>query len=315
MSFVHTATATKDELFSNPLKWQDLLYANKVLVLKGLTDLSMNDLWDIHTVFGVPWTKTEYALSFEAPTCMTEGKWVTDYSNIGSKGRIGDKVIPWHHDIPWHREKRYPIRSLYPTKLTPGAELSTNFCDADAVWAKLSKAERFALSQADVRIQYWYEACKGTKDVASKVIPLVEKHPHTGAFSVMLNSFGVGDIGEKIGRPDLKHSTSSTGAWIIDCWSRSSHLGLEFINRLHELALTEDNIYEHVWELGDLVLFDNSSGVFHGRERISQEGVERAFWRMNLKHYWQVETWDIVDQLKFVARSEKLEAELLGKRV
>jgi hypothetical protein len=39
--------------------------------------------------------------------------------------------------------------------------------------------------------------------------------------------------------------------------------------------------------MGDLVMFDNYSGIFHGRDRIVQENTVREFWRMNVKHYWQ----------------------------
>lgn len=261
--------------------WRDELYTNKVLVIKGLLNLSSDELWDIHTVFGTPWTPQDYKDSFEAPSCLTEGKYVTTYSNLNTAKRIGDKNLPWHHDIPWQREKRYPIRSLYPTRLNGGAgEYSTNFCDADIVWSKLNKDMWPELSQADIRLQYWYDASKGVENSATKVVPLVEVHPYTKKYSVLLNSFGPT-------HESLPFSTGYTGAWAVDCWSRSKRLGLKYLNMLHEKVCTPDNIYEHHWELGDLVLFDNASGVFHGRESIGKPDVEREFWRMNLRHYWQ----------------------------
>lgn len=261
--------------------WRDQMYKNKVLVLKGLLNLSKDQLWDIHAVFGTPWTADEYKNSFEVPSCDTPGKYVTTYSNINTKGRIGDKSLPWHHDIPWHREIRYPIRSLYPTKLTGKAgSVTTNFCDCDLVWARLPKDKWDELAQADIRIQYWYDAAKSVQNVPTKVIPLVERHPHTGKYSLLLNSFGPQFDG-------LKHATTYTGAWAVDCWSRSKRLGLRYLDMLHSLVVTEDNIYEHPWEMGDLVLFDNYSGVFHGRDKITDQNAEREFWRMNVKHYWQ----------------------------
>lgn len=261
--------------------WRDQMYQNKILVLKGLVGLTSDQLWDIHTVFGTPWTPEDYKDSFELPSCTTPGKYVTTYSNVNTKKRIGDKSLPWHHDIPWHREKRYPIRSLYPTKLTGGAgAVSTNFCDCDTIWARLPKEQWDELAQADIRLQYWYDASKGVPNPPTKVVPLVERHPHTNKYSLLLNSFG--PVQES-----MPHSTTYTGAWAVDCWSRSKRLGLQYLEMLHAKVCTDDNIYEHKWEMGDLVLFDNYSGVFHGRDRIDQPDVEREFWRMNVRHYWQ----------------------------
>lgn len=259
--------------------WRDTMYKSKLLVLKGLTNLSKDQLWDIHAVFGTPWTDVDYKDSFEVPSFDTPGKFVTTYSNVNTRGRIGDKSLPWHHDIPWHREKRYPIRSLYPTRLE-GQSVPTAFVNCDVIWSRLDKEKWAELAAADIRLQYWYDAAKSVPNPPTKIVPLVEQHPHTKKYSLLLNSFGPM-------HPDLSFSTTYTGAWIVDCWSRSQRLGLKYLNMLHELVCTDDNIYEHEWEMGDLVLFDNWSGVMHGRDRISDAQSIREFWRMNVKHYWQ----------------------------
>jgi alpha-ketoglutarate-dependent taurine dioxygenase len=282
-----------DELLDPTRKeeWIDTMYKSKVLVLKGLLNLTATQLWDIHKVFGTPWEQGEYWKSFEKAqeTEPGSGKFVTEYSNVLTKERIGDKNLPWHHDIPWHRARRYPIRSLYPTLLEGGAgEVTTNFCDCDTIWSKIPKDEWNKLAEADIRLQFWYDASKGVVNPATKVVPLVERHPYTKRYSLLLNSFG--PTKQKTVIQELEHSTTSTGAWAIDCWSRNQHLGLEYLNSLHRLVVTEDNTYSHVWELGDLVLFDNYSGVFHGRDKIATEGTKRAFWRMNIKHSWQSTT-------------------------
>lgn len=282
--------ATLDELLDPARKaeWIDMMYRSKVLVLKGLVGLTAEQLWDIHAVFGTPWAKEEYRQSFEkaTETSAGSGKYVTEYSNVLTKERIGDKSLPWHHDIPWHRERRYPIRSLYPTKLTGAAgSVTTNFCDCDTIWSRLPKAEWNKLADADIRLQFWYDASKGVVNPATKVVPLVERHPYTKKYSLLLNSFGPTE--QKRVLAGMPFSTVSTGAWAIDCWSRNERLGLEYLDRLHKLVVTEDNIYNHVWELGDLVLFDNYSGVFHSREKITDVDAERAFWRMNIRHNWQ----------------------------
>lgn len=282
-NFGRLREVTKEELLQPNLDraaWRDLLYKSKVLVLKGLHGLSRDELWQIHTVFGMPWAAETYKLSFEAAVCDTPGQYVTEYSNVGSRGRIGDKMLPWHHDIPWHRAYKYPIRSLYPTMLDGGKGVTTDFCDASAIWSRTDQSNWDKIAKADIRLQYWYDAARGVTNTDSRIVPLCERHPHTNKWNLMLNSFGPR-------RDDLPFSTASTGAWIIDCWSKSEHVGLEFIDWLHSLVVTEDNIYRHEWELGDLVLFDNHSGIMHGRQGIREPNVTRAFWRMNLHHYWE----------------------------
>lgn len=289
-TFGKIVTATLAEILDPARKaeWIDTMYKSKVLVFKGLNNLTATQLWDIHAVFGTPWEQKEYWQSFEkaVETEPGSGKFVTEYSNVLTKTRIGDKSLPWHHDIPWHRARRYPIRSLYPTLLKGGAgSVTTNFCDCDVVWKRLPKDQWDKLAEADIRLQFWYDASKGVSNPRTRVVPLVERHPHTQRYSVLLNSFGPTEQNKSI--PELPFSTVSTGAWAIDCWSRNERLGLKYLDELHKLVVTEDNIYEHAWEMGDLVLFDNYSGVFHGRDKIKVEGAERAFWRMNIKHNWQ----------------------------
>jgi alpha-ketoglutarate-dependent taurine dioxygenase len=273
--------ASYDDILADPETWKERLYTAKVLVLRGLPGLTKDQLWDLHCAFGTPWTIKDYRDSYELASWDTPGKHVTTYSNVLSEGRIGDKALPWHHDIPWHREKRYPIRSLYPTKLDAAASsITTDFCDCDRIWSRLSKERWPEMMAADIRLQFWYFACRSLENPGTRVVPLVEQHPHTKKWSLLLNSFGPSENG-------MPFSTTYTGAWIVDCWSKSRRMGLRYLNELHELVCTEDNIYRHSWELGDLILFDNYSGVFHSRSRITQANVNREFWRMNLRHYWQ----------------------------
>jgi hypothetical protein len=200
--------------------------------------------------------------------------------------------MPWHRDIPWHRAMRYPIRSLYPISMTKGAGATgTRFCDCDVLWNRLSDDNQGLLENTSVRIQNWYQFQYKVPKVDTRWIPLVEKHVLTGRKSVLLNSFGDMQTVDENHKPKYKFSTAPGGTWIQEAKLLgyvSEDKGLLWINHLHETVATADNIYSHVWEQGDLVLFDNSSGVFHGRDKVVAEpDAERLFWRMNLKHTWQ----------------------------
>jgi alpha-ketoglutarate-dependent taurine dioxygenase len=279
------ATVTAKELLAHPEEWRNNLYERKMLVLKGLTALSPEEFWQLHTIWGMPWNEAEYKTSTERCQDIGGGKFITSYGNKITEKSIGNRQMPWHRDIPWHRGKRYPIRTLYPVSMTLGAGATgTRFCDCDVLLNRLSPDNKALLLQTEVEIHSWYQLQHGVAQPQRQWIPLVEKHPETKRGSILLNSFGPRD-------ETLEHSTAITGTWILDARVRGEaaiEQPLKWINYLHSVAVTDDNCYTHNWKMGDLVLFDNYSGIFHSRDRVVAEpDAERLFWRMNLKHYWQ----------------------------
>ncbi len=272
------------EILENPAMWRSRMYRAKVLVIKGLADLSSEELLELHTVFGDPWSPEEYRDSNEKVE-LTEsgGGCVTSYGNLITKS-IGNLAMPWHRDIPWHREKRYPIRSLYPTQLSMGAgSAGTEFADCDILFKRLRPADLDLLHRTKLLIQNWYQVQANHSEPDLKTIPLVERHPVTGLNSILLNSFRHLTYGF------TRCGVGNKGAWTvgvqIDGEAMPYAEAHEWLDYLHSLVATHDNIYTHQWELGDLVLFDNFSGVFHRRDAIeAPEGAERRFWRINLKH-------------------------------
>ena len=263
--------------------YRRLLYNRKLLVFRDLPPLSRSQLWDLHTIFGKPWTTDEYNCSLEFTEEDEPGKPITIYGNQTNK-KIGQGSMPWHRDVSWHRDIRYPIRSLYPTCLENSApESSTKFCDADVLKTRSDAQEWCDLLGTKLVIQNWYQAVHDQIPDTME-IPLIEVHPQTGKHSVLLSSFGPN-------RPDLSFSTSQHGTWVTDIKYADKSLGLDFLQQLHKVVCTPDNIYEHKWRLGDLVIFDNYSGVLHSRPKIvpidSSLPVRRSFWRMNLRHSWQ----------------------------
>jgi alpha-ketoglutarate-dependent taurine dioxygenase len=279
------ATVTVSELMADPSGWRKHLYDRKILVLQGLADLSESEFWQLHTIWGEPWNVEDYTSTTERFQNIGDNKFITLYGNNITQKSIGNRQMPWHRDIPWHRDKRYPIRTLYPKRMTLGAGATgTQFCDCDVLWERLDADQKIALEQTEVLIHSWYQLQHGVPNPQQRWIPLVETHPATKKQSVLLNSFGPM-------RPELEFSTAITGTWILDA-RRKDGVALQnplgWINQLHRLAATPDNCYTHNWTIGDLVLFDNFSGVFHCRDRVvAQPDAERLFWRMNIKQNWQ----------------------------
>lgn len=287
------AETSVEDLFENAEAWRARLYDRKMLVLKGLRELDQATYWKLHTIWGQPWSPVQYTRTTEKWEEFEPGKALTRYGNQITKESIGNRQMPWHRDIPWHRGMRYPIRSLYPIRMTKGAGATgTRFCDCDVLWSRLKSDNLAFMENTTLRIQNWYQFQHKFATVEKRWIPLVEKHPMTGRKSVLLNSFGTMEapVGDK--PSPFQYGTAPGGTWIQEAQINGGELsqkGLSWIDYLHKEAATPDNIYTHVWEQGDLVLFDNHSGIFHGRDRVvAQPDAERLFWRMNIQHRWQL---------------------------
>lgn len=276
---------TIDDIYKHADKWRDLLYERKLLIIRGLPRVMHGEMWWLQSQFGKPWTKEEYMESLEGVVSDSTGKCLTVYGNQTARKAIGDKAMPWHRDIPWHRNRRYPIRSLYPVLLDNTSNVNTTrFCDADYLWHSFPKEEHEKIGKIKITIQNWYQMVKGNPKPDLMTIPLVEKHPKTQRWSVLLNSFGYD-------KPEFSFATARSGTWIVDASIDGASIGLQLIQKFHELVCVKENIYEHEWKRGDLVLFDNFSGVFHNRGALvpedSSKKMHREFWRMNLKHPFQ----------------------------
>lgn len=257
---------TLEQILAEPKKWRNLLYERKVLVLRDL-HLDADQFYAVHKAIGKPWTADMYMMSHELPFTTERGSVVTRYSNVLMAKSLGNGSIGWHRDIPFHHDHRYPIRSLYPIIL-PSAPTSTMFMDANHAFTVMTERERATSMRMRMEIQSWYDVVFDHETVKRKEIPMVEQHPHTRKFSLLLNA-----TGER--------------GWVQDTLLDGRRLGPEVVSDLITRAAAPENVYEHFWKLGDLVLFDNWSGVMHSRRELTTGAEERAFWRINARHYWQ----------------------------
>lgn len=265
---------------------RELLYDSKVLVIRGLGELNLDQLWDLHARFGTPWSEADYSASIrETLSKMSDHKVVPLFGNKAYNKLVVNAGLPWHRDIPWHRQIRYPIRSLYAHN---DYKTPTEFSDASVLLDSHAN-----LNEVELLIQYWYsrqfDSAHRAGDFRTKYIPLVENHPHTGKPACLLNCFGL--RGEQT--PTYPMQTSYRGSWILGCRINGRELPndeyLSFMSSLKQEAIRTSHVYTHEWMKYDLLLFDNHSGVWHRRDVLHPDDTVRTFYRMNLRHYWQTE--------------------------
>jgi taurine dioxygenase len=179
---------------------------------------------------------------------------IFELSNIGPDGRP-NAVHPdrgtlfWHTDASWRAIPA--LATILYGERVPRTGGHTMFADMIGAWEALGKAdrERFAsmralhdLNVSRLKAGYPDMTDKQRAEVPPVTHPLVRLHPPTGRSALYLGSHAQAIAG----LPELE--------------SRG------LIERLMNHATEPRFIYEHVWAVGDLVMWDNRATVHRGTE-------------------------------------------------
>lgn len=173
-------------------------------------------------------------------------------ANTGSDGRAwtilrndvaaGSALLPFHSDITFFE---YPLEgiSLHPLAL-PAAETSTTFVSNAVAWAALPAALQDEVK--DLTARHYY-ADSGAMNFDWPVLeywhPVCMKHRRTGSRLLFVTEHHV----DRIEGMDDAQSTA-------------------VLEQLFGVLYAPERQYEHVWQLGDLVIFDNFA-IQHARTR------------------------------------------------
>jgi taurine dioxygenase len=178
---------------------------------------------------------------------------IFELSNIGPDGKP-NAVHPdrgtlfWHTDASW-QETPALATILYAEK-APKNGGHTMFADMIGAHEALGPAEQARFAKLRVRhdlsisrLKAGYEMTEAQRKARPPVVqPLVRLHPPTGRKAIYLGSHGQ----EILDLPPFES------------------LGL--IERIMNHATEPRFIYEHVWQAGDLVMWDNRATVHRGTE-------------------------------------------------
>jgi len=154
----------------------------------------------------------------------------------------------WHTDASW--QETPALATILYGEQVPLNGGHTMFADMIGAYEALAPAEQVRFSTFRVRhdlsisrLKAGYEMTEAQKKERPPVVqPLVRRHPPTGRNAIYLGSHGQ----EILGLPPLES------------------LGL--IERIMNHATEPRFIYEHVWQAGDLVMWDNRATVHRGTE-------------------------------------------------
>jgi alpha-ketoglutarate-dependent taurine dioxygenase len=191
----------------------------------------------------------------EAPHAVGTRVEIACVSNKG--GMLQDRPVDWHGDLAHHPTQPYPGRILYAKAMPSDAVTQTSWVDLEYGWNfLLSDEDRQQLAGKEGEFRAGYETLWGTTRHE-----LVRRHPARGAEWLSIDrAFFKGFVGA-----DADAST-------------------QLKRRLLGKLLVGSAMYRHVWQQGDVVIYDNQ-GTMHRRERVFSS-EERTIWRLTLEYEW-----------------------------
>lgn len=165
-----------------------------------------------------------------------------------------DIRLPFHSDLPNTGNPPWGI-SLYATEIS-GDSPPTKFVNAQRAYDELPPALRQRIEQLDVT-DMWPEENPPEYYSDTLTHPAVMVHPRNGRRQIHCNELWTNEV---VGlEPDAARS-------VLD----------EIFSHLYDPS----NIYEHHWEVGDLLIWDNIA-MQHGRDAIPP-GCRRRLQRVVL---------------------------------
>lgn len=210
------------------------LYALEgLLVVRGL-DISAEQQAEFCRIFGpVPDTSHDMYI----------------ISNVEKDGLFADLELLFHHDIPYVPEP-FIAGCLYGVEVSPGVS-PTRFASGFLAYERMPQKLRARIDGMNalfVRPRLEERRCLITDAMPGDncaVQAMVQRQQGTGRPYVFVNA----------------HSTA-----LVAGLSQSE--SDELLEELYSHIYTPDNIYEHHWTTGDLVLWDNR-GLQHARAKVS----------------------------------------------
>ena len=259
------------------------LYQRGVLVINFDRALTWDEIYNFNSYFGIPWTDKNYFWNAEHFLALPSdnSKFITYFSNKSTQSKRFKNMkdeLGWHRDCHYFGHGlRFPIRSLYSLKIPDDKIGRTWFCLDRDLYEVLTPEEQEFYSGCSIAIQNVYRP-----GAPHSVRPLVKKHFWTNKSSLELNSF----LCYK--QTDLTGGTNTLqdGPFIVKLLKDGQQPSTDHIMNLwKKISNRKTHTYKHTWKPNQIVIWDNTS-VLHRRDDISGlNGAERAFIRMNMKHF------------------------------
>jgi alpha-ketoglutarate-dependent taurine dioxygenase len=236
----------------------DLVLNRNLIVIRGIgPDLSDEQFFDLGQKFGKVWSRADYKKSFitqgDDPTIDQDSPKPVSYFQTDNN-MFRNNFMAYHADMPHINELSYPGRALYMVKNTNDGSGDTTWLNMELGWEQLTQQEKDSFDEYKVIFQDMY--VPGTR---LEILPFLKINPKTNKPSPRLNCYG---------HPGMPHM-----AWINRILKNDVTLTAQEIDHFmfttYKLLESKTNtLYRHVWQTGDIVVYDNWFNV-HKRESVN----------------------------------------------
>jgi len=236
----------------------DLLLDRNLIVIRGLgPNLTDDEFYSLGQKFGTVWSRDDYKKSFisQGNDSTIKQDTLKPVSYFQSNNNMfKNDYMAYHADMPHVNELSYPGRALYMVKNTEDGSGDTTWLNLELAWDQLTQDEKNNFDSYEIMFQDMY--IPGTR---LKKLPFLKINPKTNKSSPNLNCYD--------------HPGKNNKAWINSVLKNNITLTAKEIDAfmLNTYTLLEsksNTLYKHVWQLGDIVVYDNWFNV-HKRETVN----------------------------------------------
>jgi alpha-ketoglutarate-dependent taurine dioxygenase len=264
-SWASDVTVTYEELLSHDRNfWQNLILNRNLIVIRGLGKVLTDDeLFDVSQQFGTTWTHDVYKQPYicqgiDPSITRTNDKPVSYFRS--KNNYFSDRKMQYHADMPHVKEYSYPGRVLYMVQNTTDRSGITSWLNLELGWELCTDEEKKLFDGYEIVLHDMY-----IPETRMEKFPFLKTNPKTGKPSPLVNCY----------RPSSELKVYRT--WIHHVVKDGVDLSFEesakFVESVYALLESKTNtLYDHVWETGDMIVYDNWFNV-HKRTSVNDMNV------------------------------------------
>lgn len=234
-------------------KVYNLFADQKVLIFKD-QKLDNSQLKDFCSIFGTVWdnSKEKYSGLQQSVVSGHEDNFV---ETVSEDGLLKSGVINWHVDLTHFPSQLLPNRILYAVELQ-GQPSGTKFIDTIQGLDLIDHSVKEFLESAVAICKAPYK----TPWNSPVRRPALQWHPKHNAFGLVADELFTQWLEGLEEGTDYKK------------WFRSNVI---------DKMITEETLYTHEWNLGDIVVYDNYSTIHYRDAFVGKRKLKRVTWDQN----------------------------------
>jgi taurine dioxygenase len=234
-------------------KVYNLFADQKVLIFKD-QKLNNSQLKDFCSIFGTVWdnSKETYSGLQQSVVSGHEDNFV---ETVSEDGLLKSGVINWHVDLTHFPSQLLPNRILYAVELE-GQPSGTKFIDTIQGLDLIDHSVKEFLESAVAICKAPYK----TPWNSPVRRPALQWHPKHNAFGLVADELFTQWLEGLEEGTDYKK------------WFRSNVI---------DKMITEETLYTHEWNLGDIVVYDNYSTIHYRDAFVGKRKLKRVTWDQN----------------------------------